>query len=159
MRGAKTAGLIARFPNGRRAKGLPPLSKNVRIRKAQRIIEVKMAAIEKVPTAVPDKAWDQLTNAEQLRALARSALGTARDVLALGVDPSDPRVLRIVTDTALTMISQQIRVEERQPRGHVEVSPVPGTVRIILSPDDPLLAAIPAEEDSEEVVGHTEPSK
>ena len=118
-----------------------------------------MAAMEEVPMAVPDKPWDQLTNAEQLRALARSALGTARDVLALGVDPSDPRVLRIVTDTALAMISQQIRVEERQPQGHVEVSPVPGTVRIILSPDDPLLTAIAEEETSQKVVEHAAPPK
>ena len=119
-----------------------------------------MAAMEKVPMAVPDKPWDQLTNAEQLRALARSALGTARDVLALGVDPSDPRVMRIVTDTALTMISTQLRVEERQSRGHVDVSPVPGTVRIILSPDDPLLTVIAEEEGSEEeVVEPGEPPK
>ena len=115
--------------------------------------------MEKGPIAVPDKPWDQMSNAEQLRALARSALGTARDVLQLGVDPSDPRVLRIVTDTALAMIAQQIRVEESQPQGHGEVAPVPGEVRIILSPDDPLLTAIAEEETSQKVVEHAEPPK
>jgi hypothetical protein len=39
MRAAKAAGQIARFPGGRRTRGLPPLSKDPKIRRAQRIVE------------------------------------------------------------------------------------------------------------------------
>src|SRR5215471_1172341 len=39
MRAAKAAGLIEKFPGGRRARGLPQLSKNPTIRKAQRLVE------------------------------------------------------------------------------------------------------------------------
>ena len=39
MREAKAAGQIERFPNGRRARHLPPLARDTTIRKAQRILE------------------------------------------------------------------------------------------------------------------------
>jgi hypothetical protein len=43
MRAAKAAGLIEKIPGGRRARGLPPLSPDPTIRKAQRLIEELMA--------------------------------------------------------------------------------------------------------------------
>src|SRR6516164_6062631 len=43
MRVAKAARLIARFPCGARSLGLPPLSKDPKVRKAQRLIEARMA--------------------------------------------------------------------------------------------------------------------
>src|SRR5262249_49000294 len=113
MRVAKEAGLIEKFPNGsRRSRGLSPLAKDRNIQRAQRIIDKKLEVMEKQLPA-PDKSWEQMSNGEQLQALARIGLRTARDVLALGVNPDDPRVLKIVSDVALTSIAQQIRIEER----------------------------------------------
>jgi len=43
MREAKARGEIERFPGGRRKRGLPPLSKDRTIRKAQRLVEKMMA--------------------------------------------------------------------------------------------------------------------
>ena len=45
MRLAKARGEIEKIPGGRRAKGLPPLSKDPKIRKAQRFVEKAMAKL------------------------------------------------------------------------------------------------------------------
>jgi hypothetical protein len=42
MRAAKAAGLIERFRNGRRAKGLPPRSRDRIIARGQRLIEQRL---------------------------------------------------------------------------------------------------------------------
>src|SRR5262245_764421 len=39
MRAGKAAGLLTRFPNGRRPKGAAPLSRDKKVARAQRIIE------------------------------------------------------------------------------------------------------------------------
>jgi hypothetical protein len=109
MRAAKARGEIDRFPNGRRARGLPQLSKDPKVRKAQRLIEAKMA--EREPAEGQGRPWPQLTKAEKLGAVTDVALDIAREILALGVDPSDTRILQIVKDTALSVISNQIRVD------------------------------------------------
>jgi hypothetical protein len=48
MHRAKAAGLIDRFPNGRRPKHLPPLSKDRTIRRGQRAFEAVEALIEEM---------------------------------------------------------------------------------------------------------------
>ena len=40
------------------------------------------------------------------------ALDCARQILELGVDPSDPKLLSIVKETALSVIAAQIRLDE-----------------------------------------------
>jgi len=60
-----------------------------------------------------------LTKAERLNTATDLALGIVKDILELGVDPSDVKLLAQVKDTALTVISQQIRIEAerlREPR-------------------------------------------
>ena len=107
MREAKERGEINRFPNGRRAKGLPPLSKDPKIRKAQRFVEKAMAKL--VPS--DGRPWTEMSKAEKLGRATERALDCVRDILELGIDPSDAKTLAIVKDTALNIISQQIRLD------------------------------------------------
>jgi hypothetical protein len=109
MRAAKARGEIERFPGGKRARGLPSLSKHPKIRRAQKIIEAMMSGREVAEGQ--GRAWPSLTKAEKLGAVTDVALDIAREILALGVDPSDTRILQIVKDTALSVISNQIRVD------------------------------------------------
>jgi len=120
MREAKAAGQIERFPNGRRARHLPPLARDTTIRKAQRILErlVSMSgngnatSVGQVPvTPSEDRPWEMLTKAQKLAAAADLALDAAYKILQLGVDPADPKLLAIIKDTALSVISHQIRVD------------------------------------------------
>jgi hypothetical protein len=55
---------------------------------------------------------EPLSKAEKLSRATDLALGIVKDILELGVDPSDVKLLAQVKDTALTIISQQIRVDE-----------------------------------------------
>ena len=64
MRAAKAAGLIERFPNGRRAKGLPPRSKDRIIARGQRLIEQAIAEMEKTLPAIPEPPWDEQNDAQ-----------------------------------------------------------------------------------------------
>jgi hypothetical protein len=106
MRQAKAAGLIDKIPVGRRARDLPPLSKDRKIRRAQRIIEARMEE-----RAVVRRWGEGLTKAERLGSATDDALEVVQRILALGVDPTDPRVLAIVKDTALTVISVPARLD------------------------------------------------
>jgi len=120
MRTAKDAGLIERFPNGRRRgvpNGAPPADKH--IRRAQLVIErlrdmVKKAVPALSTDAVPAKPWDEMTKAEKLSAATELALDNVRQILELGINPEDVKLLAQVKDTALTIISQQIRIEENE---------------------------------------------
>ena len=125
MRQAKDEGLIDRFPNGRRPgvpNGAPPADKH--IRRAQLVIERLRDMVKKsvpaLPTdAVPAKPWDEMTKAEKLSAATELALDNVKQILELGINPEDVKLLAQVKDTALTIISQQIRIEEnvlRPPR-------------------------------------------
>jgi hypothetical protein len=111
MREAKARGEITRFPGGRRAKGLPPLSRDPKIRKAQRIIETAMAEKEEASAAV-QKPWSEMSRGEKLEANATDALTITARILRLGVDPTNTKLLAIVKDTALSLIGYQIRVEQ-----------------------------------------------
>ena len=77
-------------------------------------------SVPALPTdAVPAKPWDEMTKAEKLSAATELALDNVRQILELGITPEDVKLLAQVKDTALTIISQQIRIEEnvlRPPR-------------------------------------------
>ena len=131
MRAAKARGEIERFPGGKRARGLPPLSRDPTIRKAQRIVERLMAEQTGVQAitneAVPPRTWDDLTKAEKLSRAADLALDCARQILELGIDRSDVKLVAQVKDTALNIISQQIRLDslkELQVRGDAPAAKV-----------------------------------
>jgi hypothetical protein len=68
--------------------------------------------------AVRDKQWDEMTKAEKLSHNADLGLDVVKSILELGVDPRDPKILGFVKDTALTIIGQQIRVDEEERRRH-----------------------------------------
>jgi hypothetical protein len=121
----KAAGLKA--PCGRKPKGVSKPSKDKHIARAQRIVEriEKQMAIRKrggllapVPEidAVPavQKPWDQMTKAEKLESNADVSLDVTRKILALGVDPENPQILKIVKDTALQIIGAAVRINETQ---------------------------------------------
>jgi hypothetical protein len=106
MRAAKARGEIARFPNGGRAKGLPPLSRNPIIRKAQRLIEAKMQAKAVV---VPVK---DITKAEKLGAASDRSLDRVVAFLDQDIDPqADPKLFALQINTSLTIISVQGRLD------------------------------------------------
>jgi hypothetical protein len=109
MREAKARGEIDRFPGGRRARGLPPLSRDPTIRRSQRLIEKMMA---KRAIGLPANSLPSRSKGEKLSAAADLGLDIARQILELGVNPGDPKVLAIVQRTALEVIAQQIRVEQ-----------------------------------------------
>src|SRR6516225_1668451 len=56
-------------------------------------------------------AWASLNKAEKLGRATELALDCVREILELGIDPSDAKTLSIVKDTALNIISQQIRLD------------------------------------------------
>ena len=80
MREAKAAGQIERFPGGRRARGLPPLSKDPKIRRAQRIVERAMAnGVTTNGNGGIDRPWESLTKAEKLSRATELALDCTAD--------------------------------------------------------------------------------
>jgi hypothetical protein len=113
MRALKAAGLIAKFPTGRKPGQRGRIrSSDKTIARAQRLIEEFKMAIRKITApalpseaALPSKA-DKLSKATEL------ALDIVQQILELGVDPADVKLLAQVKDTALSVISQQIRVDE-----------------------------------------------
>ena len=111
MRAAKARGEIGRFPGGQRARGLPPLSKDRTIRRAQRLVEKAVAVNGKEVAEGQARAWASLNKAEKLGRATELALDCVREILELGIDPSDAKTLSIVKDTALNIISQQIRLD------------------------------------------------
>jgi hypothetical protein len=115
-------------PCGRRPGGASKRSKDPVVAKAQRIIErieAEMAIrkrggllaavpeIDAVP-AVQEKPWDKMTKAEKLESNADVSLDVTRQILALGVDPENPQILKIVKDTALQIIGAAVRINETQ---------------------------------------------
>jgi hypothetical protein len=114
MRQAKAQGQITRFPGGRRARGLPKLSRDPKIRRAQRIIEAVMAETEK-STAVVPKVWEEMSRAEKLAANAEKALSRTSEILDIAADTENPKVLGIIANVALSVIGYQIRVEAGLP--------------------------------------------
>jgi hypothetical protein len=58
-----------------------------------------------------DRPRESLTKAERLGRATDLALTCVMEILELGIDPSDTKTLAIVKDTALNIISQQIRLD------------------------------------------------
>jgi hypothetical protein len=86
---------------------------------AQRVVErlIEMAKKPTVPAlpseaALPARPWEQLGKSEKLSAVVDLGLDFAKRVLELDVDPENVRLLAQVKDVALSVISQQIRVDE-----------------------------------------------
>jgi len=143
MRAAKAAGQIERFPGGRRARGLPPLSKDRTIRKAQRMVERVMAKREKLaavalapgsdsPDPTAERQWSEQSRGEKLADNADRSLAFTSGILSLGarvkdqllkddadvtkrVHPSQLKILEMAKDTALATISHRLRVEQWAP--------------------------------------------
>jgi hypothetical protein len=106
MREAKARGEIERFPGGRRARGLPPLSKNPTIRRAQRILE---ARVSKGAVVVP---IGDATKAEKLGEATDKSLDRVLAFLDQDIDPQDdPKLYSLQMNTALTVIGIQVRVD------------------------------------------------
>jgi hypothetical protein len=105
IREAKARGEIERFPGGRRKRGLPPLSKDRRIRRAQRIIEAKMAKAVVAPVS-------DASAAELLSSATHVSLVRVQELLNREIDPAqDYRLYALQISTALSTIASQIRIE------------------------------------------------
>src|SRR5215471_14631756 len=107
MRQAKAAGLIKRFPNGRRPKDAPKRSSDKRVRKAQVIIESVMA--EKV--TLPAKPWSEMSRGEKLATAADRALTVTKEFLDREIDPDDQKMVAAQVQTALAVIGYQLKAE------------------------------------------------
>jgi hypothetical protein len=105
MRSAKLRGEIERFPGGRRARGLPPLSKNKHVRKAQRIIEARMARAVVVPAV-------DTTKAERLSEATDRSLGRVQEILDEEFDPREEfKQYQLQMNVALAVIASQVRLD------------------------------------------------
>ena len=119
MREAKARGEIERFPNGRRARHLPKLSRDPTIRRAQRIVEKMKAGADHDIAAVPERPWSELTHPEKLDKETGLALDIAAKILNDGVqllerdglEGADIKLVTMIKDTALQVISTQVRVD------------------------------------------------
>src|SRR5215469_1416811 len=99
----KAAGQVDRVWGGsRRAKGLPPLSKHPKVRKAQRLVEARMAerkraALVAVPGSDPpvlpaERPWTEMSKGEKLAAATDRALDVAKAHLDQPVDPGNVKL-------------------------------------------------------------------
>ena len=119
MREAKARGEIELFPGGRRARGLPPLSRDPTIRKAQRILEKAKAMADQEIATVPERPWSERGHAEKLDLETGQALDIAAKILRDGtqmlerdgIEGADIKLVTLVKDTALQVISTQLRVD------------------------------------------------
>jgi hypothetical protein len=115
MHAAKARGEIAKFPNGRRAKSLPPLSKDRKIRKAQRLLEAAMAKRKAEKAAVPatvTQPWQGLDKAGKLSEMTDQGLDELYAFLMKPVDPEKNEKLYLAKiSTALSVVSAQIRLD------------------------------------------------
>ena len=119
MQAAKVAGQIERFPNGRRAKGLPRLSKDPTIRRAQKIIEKAKAMADQEIASLLEQPWSELSHPEKLAL----ETGVSLDIIAKilndgaqilerdGLEGTDIKLATFVRDTAQSVISNQIRID------------------------------------------------
>jgi hypothetical protein len=121
MRAARVAGLVEKFPNGRRARGLPPRSKDRIIARGQRLVEqaiAEMAKAKKNLPAVPEKPWEEKTVGEKFSANFEDALDFSHEVLNRNTNWEDIELLKLKKEIALAAQSQaiRIRVAELSPR-------------------------------------------
>ena len=121
MRAAKERGEVDRFPNGRRARGLPKRSKDRIIARGQRLIEqaiAEMAKAKKNLPAVPERPWEEKTVGEKFSANFEDALDFSHEVLNRNTNWEDIELLKLKKEIALAAQSQaiRIRVAELSPR-------------------------------------------
>ena len=93
----KPAGLIERFPNGRRAKGLPPRSKDPIIARGQRLIEQAIAMAKVALPAVPERPWEEKTVGEKFSANFEDALDFSHEVLNRNTNWEDIELLKLIS--------------------------------------------------------------
>src|SRR6516162_7330642 len=110
MRAAKAAGLIERFPSGRRARGLPPRPKDRIIPRGQRLIEQAIAMSKALP-AVPDKSWEDLTDGEKFASNFSASLDFNHEVLNRHTNWEDTELLKLKKEIALSTQAAAIRVK------------------------------------------------
>ena len=111
MRAAKAAGLIDRFPNGRRAKGLPSRSKDRIIARGQRLVEQAIIEMEKTLPAIPEPPWDEQNDAQFWAGNFRRAMYFERRVLDRPDDWGDMEFMRIKREVALAETGQTVRMK------------------------------------------------
>jgi hypothetical protein len=108
MREAKARGEIERFPGGRRARGLPPLSRHPTIRKAQRKLEERKAQMAKGVVVPASDA----TKSEKLGEAVDVGLDRVLAFLNRDIEPeADPKLFALQISTALSAISTQARLD------------------------------------------------
>src|SRR6516225_7351784 len=114
MRAAKERGEVDRFPNGRRAKGLPPRSKDRIIARGQRLIEQAIAMAKALP-AVPDKSWEEMTDGEKFASNFSASLDFNHEVLNRHTNWEDTELLKLKKEIALSTQAAAIRVKVAEP--------------------------------------------
>jgi hypothetical protein len=119
MNEAKAAGLITRFPNGARARSLPPLAKDKTLRRAQRILEKAKAMADRDIAKPAERPWSELTHPEKLDKETGVSLDITAKILndgaelleRQGLTGTDIKLVTLVRDTALAVIGNQIKID------------------------------------------------
>jgi len=70
-----------------------------------------MAMADQEIVTKQERPWEELTMPEKLGRAADLSLDRVYQTLQLPCDGSDPKLLALVTNAALTVISQQVRVD------------------------------------------------
>jgi hypothetical protein len=108
-REARARGEIERFPGGRRARGLPSLSKNPIIRKAQRKLEQRKAQMARGVVVIPST---DATKAERLGTATDRSLGRVQEILDEEFDPREEfKQYQLQMNVALSVIASQVRLD------------------------------------------------
>ena len=100
QKAAKAAGLIKKIPGGRRAKGLPPRSKDRIIARGQRLIEQAIAEMVKAKKnlpAAPERPWEEKTVGEKFSTNFEDALDFSHEVLNRNTNWEDIELLKLIS--------------------------------------------------------------
>jgi hypothetical protein len=155
MREAKAAGLIEKIPGGRRARDLPKLPTDRRLKRAVRVIEAAMAKRKKEKAAVPavvERPWQQLDKAQKLGEATDRGLDEIYAFLMKPVDPEKNEKLYLAKiSTALSVVSAQIRLDSAALMAQTSLNTLPDTtVKLRLEEAFALLDAVPLSDDDGE---------
>ena len=154
QKAAKAAGLIKKIPGGRRARGLPPRSKDRIIARGQRLIDQAIAEMEKTLPAVLDKPLEQQSEAELFAGNFRRSLLFSRDVLDRPDDWGDMEFMKMKRDIATSVQSAAIRIKVAELRPPGDDSVVERLMRRVaalrrgekvveIEPNDATITALP----------------
>jgi hypothetical protein len=111
MKAAKARGEIQKIPGGRRARGLPPRSKDRIIARGQRLIDQAIAEMKKTLPAVPDKSWEEMTDGEKFASNFSASLDFSHEVLNRHTNWEDTELLKLKKEIALSTQAAAIRVK------------------------------------------------